>query len=227
MVRQKIIDAGKRVIFRDGIWKATTRKIAQDAGINVATIHYHFANKDALIVAVLEQMIGAIRAAAEKDFAGPSRLAVRIERVIRLSWEYSERDLSGQLMQSEIPIYALRNHLPDLAMRQLSECLDVYATVFRAADDVVSRKDLDIAGLSRFVVAGIDGILLQHYVESDNRQALEACEKLAWCAQRYPLTVGRRPLTALTLGTRRSAASRKARRWHYSMRPRHPNGRSA
>jgi len=212
--REQIIEAGRRVIFEEGIWNATTRKIAEVAGINLATIHYHFANKDALLVAVFEDMLATIRAAARRDFAAPSCLAERIERVIAVSWDFSEQNMSGQLMQSELTNYAIRSGLTELAARQSQEYLDIYSGVFREATDVRGRTDLDIDGLSRLIIAGTDGILVQHFAEPDNQRSREAFRKFAICAQRYPLTGGRSPVTALDLGAprgRRRAALRPRR----------------
>ena len=209
--RAQIIEAGKQVIFREGVWSATTRKIADEASINLATIHYHFANKEALLIAVFEEMLDTVRASVRRDFDKPSSLAERIDRAVRLTWDFSERNLSGQFMQSELTLYALRTKgLAQLARRQLDEYLAIYTGVFRGASDVAGRKDLDIAGLSRIVNAGIDGILVQHYADPDNARSSDSCQKLIYLALRYPLTIGVKPLTSLTLG-RRPPRKRKSR----------------
>src|SRR5580698_2250267 len=91
--RREIMDAGRRVIFREGIWNTTTRKIAEEAGISLATIHYYFANKDELLVAVYEEMIDSIRSSAAEDFAKPETLAARIEGVIARTWQFSKQNI--------------------------------------------------------------------------------------------------------------------------------------
>jgi len=78
------------VIFREGIWNTTTRKIADEAGISLATIHYYFANKDELLVAVYEEMVSSIRNASTEDFAAPGTLAERIEGVVDRTWQFSD-----------------------------------------------------------------------------------------------------------------------------------------
>lgn len=191
------------MVFAEGIWNATTRRIAEVAGINLATIHYHFASKDALLVAIFDDMLATIRAESRRDFAEPSPLVERIERVIALSWDYSQRNMEGQLMQSELTNYAVRNGLGELAARQSQEYLAVYSRVFREAADVQGREDLDIDGLSRFIIASTDGILLQHFAEPDSRRTGEDFRKLAICAQGYPLTGGSPSLTARDLKSAR------------------------
>lgn len=199
--REHLVEAGKRVIFRDGIWNVTTRKIAEDASINLATIHYHFANKDELLVAVFDDMLDAIRASAQRDFPKPSTLSARIEESVLRSWDYSQTNMAGQFMQTELTIYALRNGMKSLAERQLQEFLAIYRKLFTEATDVMGRDDLNIEDLCRFIVAGLNGILSQHFVDPDDSRSAEACRKLAYFAQRFPLTRGRVPLTALTLKT--------------------------
>jgi AcrR family transcriptional regulator len=207
--REQMIEAGRRVIFREGIWATTTRKIADEASINLATIHYHFANKDALLVAVYDEMLDALRVQVRRDFPEPSTLAARIERVMQRTWEYSKENMAGQLMQAELTLYALRSGLADLAERQSQEYLEIYLRVFRGASDVAGCTGLDIDGLSRMLIAGTDGILIQHYAEPDNARSAAACEKLAYLAQRYPLTPPPDALTALSLSSARGGGKRR------------------
>ncbi len=52
--REKIVLAAREVIKRKGKRGATTREIADYAGVNEATLFRHFGNKEALIVAVVK-----------------------------------------------------------------------------------------------------------------------------------------------------------------------------
>lgn len=200
---REIMEAGRRVIFREGIWSTTTRKIAQEAGISLATIHYYFANKDDLLVAVYEEMIEGIRRSAAEDFAKPGTLAERIQQVIDRTWEFSQPNMQGQLMQAELLTYALRNGMRDLAVRQGQEYLDIYLRVLATASDVATRADLDIVGLGQLLLAGIDGILISHSVEPDDSRTATNFQRLADVALHYPLTPGSKPLTPLTIRSTR------------------------
>jgi AcrR family transcriptional regulator len=53
--RERIVLAARDVIKRKGKKGATTREIAEVAGVNEATLFRHFGNKDALIVAVVKR----------------------------------------------------------------------------------------------------------------------------------------------------------------------------
>lgn len=205
---REIMEAGRQVIFREGIWNTTTRKIAEEAGISLATIHYYFANKDELLVAVYEEMLSSIRHASAEDFAAPGTLAERIEGVVDRTWEFSQKNMDGQLMQTELTVYALRNGMRTLAARQGHEYLDIYVRVLKSASDVVDRTDLDIEGLAQLLLAGVDGLLVAHTVEPDNARTARSFRSLAQVALHYPLTSGKKPLTPLTLPAPKSGRKR-------------------
>lgn len=55
--RNKIIAAALNVFARDGIPRATTRIIAEEAGVNEVTLFRHFTNKDGLLQAVFDNVM--------------------------------------------------------------------------------------------------------------------------------------------------------------------------
>ena len=62
--RQRLLDAAARVFARDGLTGATTRAIAQEAGVNEVTLFRHFKTKDRLLSAVVGENFGAKCAAS-------------------------------------------------------------------------------------------------------------------------------------------------------------------
>lgn len=56
--RQRLLDAATRVFARDGLAGATTRAIAQEAGVNEVTLFRHFRTKEGLIAAVIGEKFG-------------------------------------------------------------------------------------------------------------------------------------------------------------------------
>ena len=52
--REKIIQAGLKVFSNNGYEKATTRRIAQEAGVNEVTLFRHFQNKENILKAVIQ-----------------------------------------------------------------------------------------------------------------------------------------------------------------------------
>ena len=55
--RRELLDAAIAVIAERGIEGLRTREIAARAGVNIATLHYYFATKEILLLAVLHRTI--------------------------------------------------------------------------------------------------------------------------------------------------------------------------
>lgn len=61
--RQAILRAARTVVQRDGAAALTLETVARVAGVSKGGLLYHFPNKDALIVGMLEAMVTAFEAA--------------------------------------------------------------------------------------------------------------------------------------------------------------------
>jgi AcrR family transcriptional regulator len=60
--QELILDAAEAVFANSGFDGATTRAIAEEAGVNPALIHYHFRSKERLFEAVFARRSEAINA---------------------------------------------------------------------------------------------------------------------------------------------------------------------
>ena len=171
--RAEILEAAIRVLARDGLAQASTRKLAAEAGINQATLLYHVGSKDQLLLAVLQEMMRQTReiavAAAREDL--PLREA--IANSLRAFWRNVEAAPALQVMQYELTLYALRN--PEaawLAREQYRGYCEVVEGVLRAACErecVTCTLSLD--ALARFIVGGLDGLILQFVSDHDIARA--------------------------------------------------------
>ncbi|MGW0819305.1 TetR/AcrR family transcriptional regulator [Streptomyces viridiviolaceus] len=63
--REQFIDAAVRVIARDGVVGATTRRIAEEANAPQTSLHYCFQAKENLLLAVFEHLSESLRADSE------------------------------------------------------------------------------------------------------------------------------------------------------------------
>ena len=54
MSRERILDAAIERIASDGIDDVRIARIAMDAGVSTALVHYHFATREALLAEALE-----------------------------------------------------------------------------------------------------------------------------------------------------------------------------
>lgn len=67
-VRQRLIDAARRVVLRDGHEGATTRAILDEAGMSAGSLYNYFASKEELFEALAEQVVrDNLRAIAAND----------------------------------------------------------------------------------------------------------------------------------------------------------------
>ncbi len=51
----RILEAARRCLLADGYAALSTRKVAEDAGVPLSQIHYHFGSKEELILALLRK----------------------------------------------------------------------------------------------------------------------------------------------------------------------------
>lgn len=70
--RTLILEAGSRVVQRDGVTALTYESVAQEAGVTKGGLLYHFPSREALLLALHEHVAGQWEAAMEADAGGPA-----------------------------------------------------------------------------------------------------------------------------------------------------------
>ena len=92
--RERLLAAAKLVFARDGLQGATTRAIAQEAGVNEVTLFRLFQNKDRLIGEVMESIVMQKQLAepvgAQKEWSGT--LKQNLRRYAETLYSVMERD---------------------------------------------------------------------------------------------------------------------------------------
>src|SRR5262249_41893297 len=106
--RSEIIAAAIRVLARDGIAEATTRKIAKEAGVNQAMLGYYIGSKDDLLLAVLQEMMRLTGEIARSALPADRDPLMALRDGITAFWEHVEAAPELQVMQYELTLYALR-----------------------------------------------------------------------------------------------------------------------
>ncbi|OBF31114.1 TetR family transcriptional regulator [Mycolicibacterium peregrinum] len=86
--KQRIVDAAREHFMRDGYEKATVRRIAAEAGVDVAMVYYHFGNKEGLFNAsVLDTPQHPLHQLANLLDEGPDEIGSRLVRDVVQRWD--------------------------------------------------------------------------------------------------------------------------------------------
>ena len=86
--KQRIVDAARELFMRDGYEKATVRRIAAEAGVDVAMVYYHFGNKEGLFNAsVLDTPQHPLHQLANLLDDGPGEIGARLVRDVVQRWD--------------------------------------------------------------------------------------------------------------------------------------------
>ena len=85
--RERILDAAVRRIASEGIDDVRIARIAMDAGVSAAAVHYHFDSRDKLLAEALEhsyERAGDVRMDAPEELGAtaPERLAAMIDQCL-------------------------------------------------------------------------------------------------------------------------------------------------
>lgn len=167
--RSRIIRGAIETLETHGIGEATTRKIAAGAKVQLANLHYHFASKEALLLAVLEVLIDDMSVKYQAEIRNFGDLDSRVEQLIRSIWRNAEATRNTQIAQIELTLYALRTQGSEwLAAKQYEAYIDFYRKLLVDSNSVPDG-DVDRISLilGRFILSGIDGLMLQSFALDD------------------------------------------------------------
>src|SRR5438128_12024936 len=103
--RRALVAAAYRRIATDGFEGLRTRDVAADVGVNIATLHYYFPTKEALIRAVIGQAMQRFVATMPDGGSPADQLAGHLRALARLLAE--DRELWA--VMSELVLRAPRD----------------------------------------------------------------------------------------------------------------------
>jgi AcrR family transcriptional regulator len=73
--RRRIVDAARDILLERGHGGASTRAVADEAGVRLSLVHYHFGGKQGLLLEVLERENELLLKRQQKLYAAPGPLA--------------------------------------------------------------------------------------------------------------------------------------------------------
>jgi AcrR family transcriptional regulator len=176
--RRQLISVASRLIAAKGIESLRTRDIAAAAKINIATLHYHFPTKEALLQAVIADLIDQFRSARESKHlpAESARQQLRLEmQDVRTRLVSAQEQLA---VLTELAILARRD--PAVANilkrmdrgwhRQLSKILQ------RGKNGGEFRQDLDVPSAATAIMTQLRS--LGYLIEPKQAEVLRIFDQI-------------------------------------------------
>lgn len=175
--RKLLVDAALDVVKRDGVAKATTRAIVEQAGMPLGAFHFAFESRDELLGAVVEAVAQADRLATEPALTTADGGAGSLEQLLRDGIErfvdYLESDPYAELAFLELMLHGARQDLDDKADRDRYSV--TYATpeylLARAAAATQQRWTVPLREVARLLVGALDGLTIAWLADHDSHAA--------------------------------------------------------
>lgn len=179
--RAEIVEAGLSVAMREGVESVTVRRVAQEAGISLGTVHYCFDDKDAMLRAMGRAI--AMRASEPVLAAldvGPDRDALARGTVEALLVGLKQNQ-HMRLLTFEFAVSGARTPvLREVAQAHLKQSIAMTREYLQRLADVAGVKyRTEVGMLARMTALRIDGIELAWMVDQDDEAARDGFAVLA------------------------------------------------
>ncbi|MFF4659098.1 TetR/AcrR family transcriptional regulator [Streptomyces sp. NPDC001381] len=174
--RAELLEAAIRVMARDGVAKATTRAIVNEAGMTLGAFHYCFASRAHMLELVTETLTERYVADVRNLFAPQRDIRDSVLDSLRAFWKGFEANPGEHQISYELTQYALRNPgFENVAKRQY----EIFLRAFGSLLDLAARNagiewTRPVPVLARYVLSVIDGLNLVWLVDrnTDHSQAV-------------------------------------------------------
>jgi AcrR family transcriptional regulator len=183
--RTELVQAAYDLIAKSGLEHLRTRDVAGRAGVNIATLHYYFPTKEAIIAGVAQHLVqqfsGAYAASSSPGSASPG---MRIQREFSAALVYLTERNDIVIVMQEMLLRARRD--PAVA-RIVSPVLAAWRagierTVAAGIEAGEFGRQLDPAIASDLITCAITGALFANTDETNLAQIRTALE--GWLAVR-------------------------------------------
>jgi TetR/AcrR family transcriptional repressor of nem operon len=174
--RERLLEAGFREIHRQGFQPASLEAIVDAAGVTKGALYHHFASKQALGYAVVDEVLGDL---LHEHWIGPiEHAADPVDALIARVREAAQ----GEAVELGCPLNNLAQEMSAVDEGFQQRIAGLYrrweAGVTRALQRGQTqgsvRGDLDVAAAATFIVASIEGALGLAKTRKD-RAPLRAC----------------------------------------------------
>jgi len=171
--RTQILEAATTLFAEKGFARTTIKEIAQAAGLAEGTIYLYFKNKDALLLALLDQLNESERRAVDLAQAGTGGLEDFMRSYLAHRLTHMQQDMP--LLQALLGEMLINNKLGQQYYEQI--IAPTYALGLEPFKELIARgqmRDLDPALTVRAIPALVLGLLMLQLLgdtELENRRA--------------------------------------------------------
>ena len=158
--RRRILQAAWRLVLRQGLRSTTMEALAREAGIAKGTLYAQFVDKDAVIGAVIDDMVVEVQAAFGDGMAGEGPVAERVGAALAGKYGVIARALEGSPHAEEIlnEHYRYAARFEALDRRVESEVADALAQAGAADSTILARIVIGAANGVAHKMAGAEAI---------------------------------------------------------------------
>jgi AcrR family transcriptional regulator len=179
--RAELLEAAIRVMARDGVAKATTRAIVNEADMTLGAFHYCFDSRAHLLELVTETLTERYVAGVRGLFAPHREIRDSILDSLHAFWKGFEANPGEHQISYELTQYALRNPgFEEVARKQYEIFLRAFASLLElAADNAGIDWTVPVPVLARYVQSVIDGLNMTWLVDRNSDDSQAALDLLA------------------------------------------------
>src|SRR3954469_12054690 len=162
--RQDLVAAAYQIIAERGFEGLRVREVAARAGVNIATLHYYFATKDALVSGVVEHILGQFLTITAPVLAVESAPAPQQLRGMFADLRYQLQEVPEMfVVLTELHLRSQRDPAVGVALRGLNQGWHAYVRgIFEEGrQKELFRPNLDSDQAASLLIALIKGLSLQ------------------------------------------------------------------
>lgn len=141
---EAILVATARVLTRDGYDRASTNKVAEEAGVSVGSLYQYFPSKEALVAALIDRHLAHMTALLETnlDVLGDATLPVAARALVKLMIAaHAQNPKLHKVIVEQVPRVGRLNRIYEIE-RQVGERIRL---MLQRRRDEIRPANLDIA----------------------------------------------------------------------------------
>ncbi len=164
---ERILEAGYEVLKREGYAGMTTAKVAAASGQNKALIPYYFGSKQGLVAAVARRVAETITDEVLGQVGEPRNARELVEALTAGLWRAMDRDPGLQRVYFDLASQAVvEPEVGGIMIEMKQGHRAILRELLRSLDLGIGAAELD--GITIYLVAGLEGLSLEHLDRGDS-----------------------------------------------------------